>query len=91
MYVLVPTKSFKKGIKRYKHDAKALEFIQIVLRLLQQGAKLPQKYKEHVLQGKWNTYLECHIRPDLLLIYSRDKKSKKVFLHDIGSHSYLFG
>jgi mRNA interferase YafQ len=50
--------------------------------------KLVEKYKDHQLIGKMKDFRECHIKPDLLLIYMIEDETLK--LVDIGSHSELF-
>jgi len=50
---------------------------------------LPIKYKDHSLTGNWKNYRECHIKPDLLLIY-RKIDLDILSLVRIGSHSELF-
>jgi len=60
------------------------------LEYLRTNQKLPVKYQEHELKGNYADFLECHILPDLLLIYKRIKKEKIIVLHNIGSHSQLF-
>lgn len=32
---------------------------------------LPEKYCDHALTGQWKEFRDCHIRPDLLLIYEK--------------------
>ena len=49
---------------------------------------LIEKYKDHQLIGKMKDFRECHIKPDLLLIYMIEDNTLK--LVDIGSHSELF-
>ena len=90
-FEIVSTSSFKKALKRYKYNKKALDDLKEVLLLLRDKNNLPVKYREHKLVGKREEYLECHVQPDLLLIYSRDQKQKKVHLLDLGSHSKIFG
>ena len=60
-----------------------------ILTALANDQPLPQKHRDHSLSGNWSNYRECHITPDLLLIYSKpcDKILKLVRL---GSHSNLF-
>ncbi|HMU31204.1 MAG TPA: type II toxin-antitoxin system YafQ family toxin, partial [Nitrospira sp.] len=43
----------------------------------------------HDLSGDWAGYRECHIKPDLLLIY-RKSDSDTLRLARLGSHSELF-
>jgi len=35
---------------------------------------LPDAAHDHALKGRWAGYRECHIRPDLLLIYKKPTK-----------------
>jgi mRNA interferase YafQ len=44
----------------------------------------------HALTGNWAGYRECHVRPDLLLIYGKPDDGT-LRLVRLGSHSDLFG
>ena len=59
-----------------------------VIKQLQLGRALPEKYVDHALSGNWQNYRDCHIKPDLVLIYKTDEDSLK--LARIGTHSELF-
>ena len=48
------------------------------------------KYKDHALSGNYKNYRECHIKPDLLLIYKIEKSELILYAVHIGSHSDLF-
>ncbi|MDO7253952.1 type II toxin-antitoxin system YafQ family toxin, partial [Helicobacter cappadocius] len=48
------------------------------------------KYKDHKLKGEYKDFRECHIKPDLLLIYKIDKEVLILACIAIGSHSDLF-
>ncbi|WBA80130.1 type II toxin-antitoxin system YafQ family toxin [Endozoicomonas sp. GU-1] len=45
-------------------------------------------YVDHALVGDWLSLRDCHIKPDLLLIYRIH--DRKLQLARIGSHSDLF-
>ena len=47
--------------------------------------------RNHKLKNKFHDCMECHIKPDLLLIYSVDNNKKEIYLYRLGSHSELFG
>lgn len=49
------------------------------------------KYKGHPLSGNWKSFMECHIRPDWLLIYKIANDKLILTLARTGSHSNLFG
>ena len=51
---------------------------------------LKKKHKAHKLSGDFNGYWECHVKPDLLLIWSEDEKLMLLELVRTGSHSDLF-
>lgn len=90
MFTLEVSSKFKKDAKRYNKDANAKAIITEVISLLVSGEPLPPKYKKHTLIGNYVGYLECHGRPDLLLIYQRDMKNGVIKLYRVGSHAQLF-
>ena len=51
---------------------------------------LESKYKDHKLIGKYAGFRECHIKPDLLLIYKKENNALILVCIAIGSHSDLF-
>lgn len=59
-----------------------------VIKQIQLGEKLPEKYVDHSLSGNWQSYRDCHVKPDLVLIYKVDDTSLK--LARIGTHAELF-
>lgn len=57
--------------------------------LLAQDAPLPPRYQDHSLMGPWVGHRDCHLRPDLVLIY-RKLDPDILQLVRLGSHSELF-
>ncbi len=51
---------------------------------------LPPSNRDHPLGGELKGCRECHLRPDLLLIY-RKPDAETLDLVRLGSHSELFG
>jgi len=51
---------------------------------------LPEEKRDHSLVGNYKGYRECHVRPDLLLIYKIKKKELELLLFRIGTHSDLY-
>ncbi|GAA0853712.1 type II toxin-antitoxin system YafQ family toxin [Aliiglaciecola litoralis] len=78
-------KDFKKIAKRPLPDVVEVGH---VIKLLLLGETLPDKYVDHLLSGNWQGYRDCHVKPDLVLIYKVDNNSLK--LARIGTHSELF-
>ena len=57
--------------------------------LLASGKKLAPSYKDHALKGEYAGYRDCHIKPDLVLIYRIFDDILELYLADVGSHSEL--
>ena len=83
------TSRFKKDLKRILNQPKKLQALQKVLDMLKNEIPLPEKYREHTLQGEYAGCVECHIEGDFLLIWF-DEKSNTIALFRLGSHSELF-
>jgi mRNA interferase YafQ len=90
MFLLKYSKQFKKDLKHYKNNSGALQELEVVLDFLAKGAKLPEKYLNHRLQGEFRGCFECHIKPDILLLYTIEQSAVIVLLLRIGSHPTLF-
>ncbi len=58
--------------------------------LLAEDQPLPERNRDHPLTGEWDDHRECHLKPDLLLIY-RKPDAEVLQLVRLGSHSELFG
>lgn len=85
--------AFKRDYKRIKATPKHKDvdaLLMSVLGLLLTDQALPDKHRDHDLTGDWSGYRECHIKPDLLLIY-RKPDADNLRLARLGSHSDLFG
>ena len=85
--------SFKRDLKRESKGANLAALNQtlpLVLALLAQDVPLPHKFHDHQLSGEWQGHNECHIKPDLLLIYHK-QDTEILTLVRLGSHSELFG
>ncbi len=67
-----------------------LEFrFNLILNLLINDVPLPVNFKDHGLIGNFVGFRECHLKPDLLLIY-RKIDDDLLWLEQIGSHSEVF-
>jgi len=89
MYELFYTSKFKKDLKKFKSD-----FVLIggfLKGLQEKGVQgVPIKMKPHRLRGNYKDNWECHIKPNLLVIWFQIENPKKITLVRIGSHSDLF-
>ena len=85
---------FKRDFKRIysnpRHKKDIEELLLVVIDLLVLDQALPFKLRDHDLIGRWRGHRECHIKPDVLLIYKKPDP-QLLQLARLGSHSDLFG
>jgi mRNA interferase YafQ len=91
MRTIERTRQFKRDYKRERkgpHRA-TLEgdFIDVLTALANDRA-LAEQHRDHALTGNWKDHRDCHIKPDLVLIY-RKPETDVVQLVRLGSHSEL--
>lgn len=85
--------AFKRDVRRESGGpnlAALNAVLPVVLNALANGEPVPSQLDDHALQGNWKGFRECHIRPDLLLVY-KETPDDKVKLARLGSHSEIFG
>ena len=95
MYRLKHSSKFRKQYKKLNQKEK--EITKKIINKLLNDEILESKYKDHKLIGKYAGFRECHIKPDLLLIYKKENNASSGQLPTlilvciaIGSHSDLF-
>lgn len=81
---------FKKDFKKYRHNEDILEEFEEVVKMLRLQKKLPDKYFDHSLGGNYKGMKECHVKPDVLLVYWVSEETQTLYLERIGSHPELF-
>jgi len=72
MRTIERTAAFRRDYKRTRatprhRDIEAL--LPQIADLLAANRPLAEKHRDHALGGNWKGHLECHLKPDLLLIY----------------------
>ena len=91
MRTIEQSKQFKRDLRRERRGRHAnylADVLQTALTLLLNDEPLPMAQRDHVLTGKWQEFRDCHLRPDLVLIY-RKSEPKILQLLRLGSHSEL--
>lgn len=85
------TKRFKRDYRREKSGVlgrKLDPLIMEIVEMLAADTPLPRRNFDHALTGEWSDHRDCHIRPDLVLIY-RKPDEESLELVRLGSHSEL--
>lgn len=88
VYRIATTKRFDKEYARLSQSDKALA--KQVINRLANGEILEPKYKDYPLKGDYAGFRDCHIKPDLVLIYSKNKDALLLTAFRLNSHSELF-
>lgn len=85
------TGQFKRDYRREKkgrHQSSLDLDLRAAFVLLAADATLPPRYRDHALTGPWSDHRDCHIKPDLVLIYQKPDDDT-LRLVRLGSHSEL--
>jgi mRNA interferase YafQ len=82
---------FKRDYRREKSGVLGKKLDQLLretLDFLAADTPLPPRYVDHPLAGEWSDHRDCHVRPDLTLIY-RKPDDDTLELVRLGLHSEL--
>jgi mRNA interferase YafQ len=63
-------RDFKRGSKG-RHRAVLQTEFPVILRALAEDQPLEARYRDHALTGNWADHRDCHVKPDLILIYRK--------------------
>ena len=91
MRTISRTRAFKRDYRREKRGQYRQtldEELQRALELLVRDSVMPEQYQDHAMRGDLGRERNCHIRPDLVLIYRKPNESD-LDLVRLGSHSEL--
>jgi mRNA interferase YafQ len=84
------THQFKRDYKREargRHRAALKSELPHLISALAHDSPLAENCKDHSLTGDWKDFRDCHVKPDLVLIYR--KPDTEVLQLILGSHSVL--
>ncbi len=90
MYEILYSGQFNKDLKLAAKRGYKTSLLLEVVKKLHESGKLDPRFRSHKLQGKYNNYMECHIKSDWLLIWKQDDSLMKIMLTRTGTHTDLF-
>lgn len=79
-YMVKPTTRFQRDLKRVQRRGYDISLLTDVIRKLADGEQLPEKNRDHGLNGDYANCRECHITPDWLLVYEIDNGELILYL-----------
>jgi mRNA interferase YafQ len=85
------TSQFKRDYKREakgQHREVLSNGFPSIVQTLANDEPLAEKHRDHALTGEWKDHRDCHVKPDLVLIY-RKPDEEVLQLVRLGSHSEL--
>lgn len=80
-------RDYKREVKGAHRQTLEVDFVAIAT-LLANDQPLPERHRDHPLSGDWKDHRDCHIKPDLVLIYRKSDGDVLQFVR-LGSHSEL--
>jgi len=90
-YSVDVTNQFKKDFVDCYSKGLDTNLLVTAVEILATNGRLPKEYKPHPLQGNHQGFMECHIRPDWLLVWKQEDNKLTLLLTNTGTHSYIFG
>jgi len=84
---------FKKDLKKHQKRPREFKHLTDVLKILEAHgvSGIPERMRPHKLAAQYSGFWECHVLPDLLLIWDQGEKPFRfIYLIRLGSHSELF-
>ncbi len=88
-YRVKTSAKFKRCFKKLSEKEK--ELTKDVVAKLARGETLEARFKDHALSGDYEGFRDCHVRPDLVLIYRINGEVLELYLALVGSHAEIFG
>jgi mRNA interferase YafQ len=85
------TTQFKRDYRRElkgQHKKYLSDSFEKFLEILANDNPIPSRYSDHPLTGNWKDFRDCHLKPDLILIYKKIEKNSLILVR-LGSHSEL--
>ena len=91
MRTIERTGQFKRDYRREsrgRHRASLDASLVRIVDILANDRPLEPRHHDHALSGEWSDHRDCHVKPDLVLIYQKPDAGT-LRLVRLGSHSEL--
>lgn len=88
MRTIEETGQFRRDLKR-ELKGRHRPTLRAAIDALAADATLDARYQDHALTGDWRDHRDCHLKPDLVLIYTKPEGALR--LVRLGSHAEVFG
>lgn len=86
------TKSFKRDYRKVISNPRHRDvnsLLNSTMETIASDTPLEFRFRDHLLTGEYKGHRECHLKPDLLLVYIKPNEDMVLFVR-LGSHSELF-
>ncbi len=91
MRTIDPTGRFRRDLKRElkgKYRRVITDELDELITLLADDVPLETRHRDHALTGDWKDHRDCHVKPDLVLIYCKPDEVTLQLVR-LGSHAEL--
>ena len=91
MRTIERTNQFKRDYKRESRGRNRTDLdasLALIVEALANNKPLAPRHYDHALSGEWEDHRDCHVKPDLVLIYQKSG-ADTLRLVRLGSHAEL--
>lgn len=91
MRTIERTSQFKRDYKRESRGQRGASLddrLASIVEALARNQPLEARHHDHALSGEWSDHRDCHVKPDLILIYQKPDDATLRLIR-LGSHSEL--
>ncbi|WP_299436671.1 type II toxin-antitoxin system YafQ family toxin [uncultured Rhodospira sp.] len=91
MRTIERTTQFRRDYKREakgRHRGTLENDLRLIIENLALDKALAARHRDHALSGEWRDHRDCHIKPDLIMIYHKPDDQTLVLVR-LGSHGEL--
>lgn len=90
MYKVITTNQFEKNVRLCEKRGYDMSLLYDVMKLLIETGSLPITYHPHKLKGKYTGHWECHLRPDWIMVWKKNKQELILTMTATGTHADVF-
>ena len=90
-YAIKPSNRYARDVRRLAKAGYDLDRLEETVEILASGERLPDRFNDHEMKGDLKGIRECHIGPDWLLMYVKDREDLVLLLLRTGTHRAVLG
>ncbi|MBP9994088.1 MAG: type II toxin-antitoxin system YafQ family toxin [Bacteroidia bacterium] len=90
MYRIKTSRKFDRALVVCSKRGYDMKTVKNALEILAEKGELPPEYKTHKLIGEYKGCLECHLKPDWVMIWEKHENELVMLMVNTGTHTDVF-